>query len=58
MTRFEKQDIAGRIGAVPVLHADASLAIAAAAAILVVVAAAAALQSRTDRPVLGASQAP
>lgn len=58
LTSIASMFVGGLVGAVLVPHADASLAIAAAAAILVVVAAAAALQSRTDRPVLGASQAP
>jgi VIT1/CCC1 family predicted Fe2+/Mn2+ transporter len=58
ITSIASMFLGGLVGAVLVLHADASLAIAAAAAILVVVAAAAALQSRTDRPLLGASQAP
>src|SRR6266487_1683130 len=58
LTSIASMFLGGLVGAVLVLHADASLAIAAAAAILVVVAAAAALQSRTDRPLLGASQAP
>lgn len=58
LTSIASMFVGGLVGAVLVLHADASLAIAAAAAILVVVAAAAALQSRTDRPLLGASQVP
>jgi uncharacterized membrane protein YoaK (UPF0700 family) len=57
-TSIASMFLGGLVGAVLVLHADASLAIAAAAAILVVVAAAAALQSRTDRPLLGPNQAP
>jgi uncharacterized membrane protein YoaK (UPF0700 family) len=57
-TSIASMFLGGLIGAVLVLHADASLAIAAAAAILVVVAAAAALQSRTDRPLHGANQTP
>jgi uncharacterized membrane protein YoaK (UPF0700 family) len=58
LTSIASMFLGGLVGAVLVLHADASLAIAAAAAILVVVAAAAALQSRTDRSLLGASQTP
>jgi uncharacterized membrane protein YoaK (UPF0700 family) len=58
LTSIASMFLGGLVGAVLVLHADASLAIAAAAAILLVVAAAAALQSRADRPLLGATQAP
>jgi uncharacterized membrane protein YoaK (UPF0700 family) len=58
LTSIASMFLGGLVGALLVLHADAWLAIAAAAAILLVVAAAAALQSRTDRPLLGATQAP
>jgi uncharacterized membrane protein YoaK (UPF0700 family) len=58
LTSIASMFLGGLVGALLVLHADAWLAIAAAAAILLVVAAAAALQSRTDQPLLGATQAP